>query len=46
MTRLVLSLTVAASTALVAGQKTFRTEVDLVHFGVVVTDKRARRSPA
>ncbi len=39
MTRLVLSLTVAASTALVAGQKTFRTEVNLVHFAVVVTDK-------
>jgi len=39
MTRLVLSLIVAASTALVAGQKTFRTEVNLVHFAVVVTDK-------
>jgi Ca-activated chloride channel homolog len=39
MTRLVLSLTVAATTALAAGQKTFRTEVNLVHFAVVVTDK-------
>jgi Ca-activated chloride channel homolog len=35
---LVLSLTVAA-TALAAAQKTFRTEVNLVHFSVVVTDK-------
>jgi Ca-activated chloride channel homolog len=35
---LVLSLTVAA-TALSAAQKTFRTEVNLVHFSVVVTDK-------
>jgi len=34
---LVLSLTVVA--ALTAGQKTFRTEVNLVHFAVVVTDK-------
>jgi VWFA-related protein len=39
MTRLVLSLTVAAATTLGAGQKTFRTEVNLVHFAVVVTDK-------
>jgi Ca-activated chloride channel homolog len=39
MTRLVLSLTVAATTAIAAGQKTFRTEVNLVHFAVVVTDK-------
>jgi Ca-activated chloride channel homolog len=35
----VLSMTVAAASALVAGQKTFRTEVNLVHFAVVVTDK-------
>jgi Ca-activated chloride channel homolog len=35
---LVLSLTVAA-TALAAAQRTFRTEVNLVHFSVVVTDK-------
>ena len=39
MTRLVLSLTVAAATTLGAGQKTFRTEINLVHFAVVVTDK-------
>jgi Ca-activated chloride channel homolog len=39
MTRLVLSLTLAATTAIAAGQKTFRTEVNLVHFAVVVTDK-------
>ncbi len=39
MTRLVLSLTVAAATTLGAAQKTFRTEVNLVHFAVVVTDK-------
>ncbi len=39
MIRLVLSLTVAAATTLGAGQKTFRTEVNLVHFAVVVTDK-------
>jgi Ca-activated chloride channel family protein len=35
---LVLSTAVAA-TALAAAQQTFRTEVDLVHFSVVVTDK-------
>ncbi len=35
---LVLSLTMAA-TALAAAQRTFRTEVNLVHFSVVVTDK-------
>jgi VWFA-related protein len=39
MTRLVFSLTVAAATTLGAGQKTFRTEINLVHFAVVVTDK-------
>jgi len=39
MTRLVLSLTVAAATTLGAGQKTFRTEINLVHFAVVVADK-------
>lgn len=36
---LVLSTAVAAATALGAAQQTFRTEVDLVHFSVVVTDK-------
>jgi Ca-activated chloride channel family protein len=35
----VLAMCVAAATVLV-GQQTFRTAVDLVHFGVVVTDKQ------
>jgi len=39
MARLVLLLTVAAAATLGAGQRTFRTEVNLVHFAVVVTDK-------
>jgi len=30
----------AAASAFVSGQQTFRTEVNLVHFGVVVTDKQ------
>jgi VWFA-related protein len=41
MTRevLALSLAVAAAATLSAAQQTFRTEVNLVHFSVVVTDK-------
>jgi VWFA-related protein len=40
MKRVVLVLSTAvAATALAAAQQTFRTEVDLVHFSVVVTDK-------
>jgi VWFA-related protein len=35
-----LSLVVAASAAVAAAQQTFRTEVDLVHFSLVVTDKQ------
>jgi Ca-activated chloride channel family protein len=35
----VLSMTLAAASALATAQKTFRTEVNLVHFAVVVTDK-------
>lgn len=35
----VLSMTMAAASALATAQKTFRTEVNLVHFAVVVTDK-------
>jgi Ca-activated chloride channel family protein len=31
---------VLAATALVAGQQPFRSQVDLIHFGVVVTDKQ------
>src|SRR5215210_6117669 len=37
----VLAMCVAAATVLV-DQQTFRTEVDLVHFGVVVTDKQGQ----
>jgi Ca-activated chloride channel homolog len=38
---LAISLSLAAGvTATVAGQQTFRTQIDLVHFGVVVTDKQ------
>ncbi|MEN3338082.1 MAG: hypothetical protein V7647_1758 [Acidobacteriota bacterium] len=33
-------LLVASAVALAAGQQTFRTEVDLVHFSLVVTDKQ------
>lgn len=38
-TSAVLMIALAAS-ALLHGQQTFRTEVDLIHFGVVVTDKQ------
>jgi Ca-activated chloride channel family protein len=41
MSRAVLALSlIAAAAVAVAAQQTFRTEVDLVHFGVVVTDKQ------
>lgn len=36
----VLTITMAATAALAAAQQTFRAEIDLVHFGVVVTDKQ------
>jgi VWFA-related protein len=36
----VLTITMAAAAALAAAQQTFRAEIDLVHFGVVVTDKQ------
>jgi Ca-activated chloride channel family protein len=36
---MVLSMTMAAASVLATAQKTFRTEVNLVHFAVVVTDK-------
>jgi Ca-activated chloride channel homolog len=36
----VLSLVAAASTAIAAAQQTFRSEVDLVHFSLVVTDRQ------
>ena len=35
---------VRSATAVAAAQQTFRTDVDLVHFRVVVTDKRGPRS--
>jgi Ca-activated chloride channel homolog len=35
-----LSFVLAAATTLAAGQQTFRSEVDLVHFALVVTDKQ------
>lgn len=40
-----LSLLIAA-TAVAAAQQTFKTEVDLVHFSLVVTDKQGTRSTA
>ncbi len=40
-TSVAVSLSLAAAvTATVAAQQTFRTQIDLVHFGVVVTDKQ------
>jgi Ca-activated chloride channel family protein len=42
MKRLGVALAIALETAVTstAGQQTFRTQIDLVHFGVVVTDKQ------
>jgi Ca-activated chloride channel homolog len=37
---LILTVTVAAAAVPAAAQQTFRTEVDLIHFSVVVTDKQ------
>ena len=39
---LALSMSLAAAVTMTAAQQTFRTQVDLVHFGVVVTDKQGQ----
>jgi Ca-activated chloride channel family protein len=39
---LTLSMSLAAAVTMTAAQQTFRTQVDLVHFGVVVTDKQGQ----
>jgi hypothetical protein len=39
---LTLSMSLAAAVTMTAAQQTFRTQVELVHFGVVVTDKQGQ----